>query len=146
MEESLVQRVVRSVALAVVGVVASFEPSVMAQAVANPKLQHPPVKQVRPQPQAAEVEAPPPIGEPLRPDLEELPTAYAADSIAVVADGLKPAAKGEFETTAQYNARVEALRPVRTYSFWINGHVDRQYDADRQSAQDSRACVLMHLF
>src|SRR5438105_1237229 len=110
----------------------AFDLSVMGQAVAKPKAQHPPVNQVRPQPREVEVEAPPPIGEPLRPDLKELPAAYAGDSIQAVADGLRPAEKGEFETTAQYNARVEALRPTRTYSFWVNGQISRRYDADRQ--------------
>src|SRR5262249_14682231 len=75
---------------------------------------------------------PPLIGDPISPDLPELPPSYAGDSMIAVVAALKPSPKDEFETTAAYQARVAAQRPTRTYSFWIDKPISKTYDADRQ--------------
>ena len=87
----------------------------------------PPMRAVKP------VEsAPVAIGAPLLLSLERLPTNYPGDAIEAVVASLKTGAKGEFETTTQYNSRVASIRPNRTYSFWLDREIVRRYDADRQ--------------
>jgi hypothetical protein len=58
---------------------------------------------------------------------------YSGDPIEIVVLSFKPQSKGEFETTAEYTGRVAALRPARTYSFWLdNSTLVRRFDADRE--------------
>jgi len=72
------------------------------------------------------------IGTPLRMDAPSLPPAYAGDSLDAVIASLQASPKNEFETTAQFQQRAAALRPNRTFSFWMERSVMRRYDADRQ--------------
>jgi hypothetical protein len=87
-------------------------------------------------PQASAAKVPedglPTLGPPLSLDVQQLQN-YSGDPIEMVVASLQPNPKGEFETTAAYNARVAVPRLTRTYSFWLeHDGVVRRYDADRQ--------------
>src|SRR5687768_13234810 len=63
----------------------------------------------------------PTLGAPLAPNVQVLQN-YSGDPIEIVVFRLKPYPKDAFETTAEYNARVAAVRPTpaRAYSFWLD--------------------------
>jgi hypothetical protein len=74
------------------------------------------------------------IGTPLQLNVDQLPSQYPGDSIDAVIARLTAPPKSEFESTAEFNARVAALRPNRTYSFWVDDQsIVKRYDADRQT-------------
>jgi hypothetical protein len=101
-----------------------------ARAQQNPTTRRP----VLPQASAAKVpeDGLPTPGPPLSLDVQQLHN-YSGDPIEMVVASFTPSPKGEFETTAAYNARVAVPRLARTYSFWLeSGGMVRRYDADRQ--------------
>src|SRR6266545_3101458 len=83
-------------------------------------------------PLAAQIAVPSAGRPPLDPSAQTIPVGFTPDDAEVVFRELSPPPKDEFETTAQYEARV-GKRQVRTwYAFTLAAETDFKYDADQE--------------
>jgi len=70
------------------------------------------------------------------PAIKRLPVGFKGHSIEEAISAVQPGTKGEFETTAEYEARIKRVQAIKTYAFvYSDFGIDNlrpEYDADHQ--------------